>query len=167
MNLSRELIEEIDSYVEIEIRRRLWHENGGANTDYENFCNEKDMNWIREEINSSFDYIAEYMDRPYSLSEEEFEEAKESRDFERYVERKRQEIEEEIDSIENSLGLHKIYDHIVNEVENRRRYKTAKEALENLERVLLEKKVIYDIEELEEEESYQKAKAYAASQDKN
>lgn len=159
--LHEDLIQEVRDYVEYDIKNRLYDKNGGVDTDYANFCTNSDMNWIREEFDGQFMYILDYIQQPDSMSEEEFEEQKNSYEIGKLVEEEKRSVFAEIDEIEDNLGTHKIYNHIVNEVEYRMR--KPEDALKNLEDKLIENRVVYDIEELEEIEEYQEAKAYVAS----
>lgn len=141
-----------------DIRDRLYSNQGGAATDYANFCTASDFNWIREEIESEFEnfnenFISNYA---YQLDMEEDELEEELEEYSSFIEEQRISIMNEIDEIDDNCGTHKIYDYIKNQIENR--FDKAAEAFEKLEEELIKKGVVEDLEELAKIDSYIKAK---------
>lgn len=143
-----------------EVEDRLWSKRGGAAHDYANFCVSEDFDWLREEITSDFYHIPENLVSEIASEFDTWEEAEDevySMEVETIIDQAKYRLLEQIEEVEYSVGTHKIYEHIVNEVENRF---NDKGSLKQLADMLIEKEVVDSLEELEEIESYQQAKAY-------
>jgi len=157
----------MNTFVEYNLQRliksveeRLWGKEGGAANDYANFCIGEDFNWLREEIESDFDYmpenLIEYIGSHFAEHKEAVDIAH-SYEVSKIIDNAKRMLLEQIEQVESEVGTHKIYDHIVNEIENRF---NGKNSLSNLADMLIEKNIVDSQEELESLESYKKAKAY-------
>ena len=76
-------------------------------------------------------------------------------DFSFLLNTEKKRIQREIDILEKESGTHKIYDHIKNELSNR--FNKIEDIFKTLEEELIEKKVVENLEELKEIQSYEKA----------
>lgn len=160
-----DLQEIIDDYIKKNIEARLYNKRGGAKWDYANFCVYDDFNWLKEEIEGDFDwlkkYIVEDIELKLDIETEAAKELLEDFEVENYLYRYKEDLLSRAGEMADNVGTHKIYDHIVNQIEEMK--VEAEEAFERLEEALIEKGVVEDIKELEEIESYQKAKTYVES----
>lgn len=160
-----DLQEIIDSYIKKNIEARLYNKRGGAAYDYANFCVYDDFIWLKEEIKSDFNwlkrYIIEDIEEELDIETEEAKELLEDFEVENYIYRYKEDLLSRAGEMAENVGTHKIYDHIVNQIEEMK--VEVKEAFERLEEALIEKGVVSDLEELKEIKSYQKAKAYVES----
>lgn len=155
--MEEKLIEELKKYIKDTIESRLYDKNGGAKYDYANFCVEDDFDWLRSEVENDFEYFMESKAEEFGFEDyEKFEEkCYDYSDFSFLLNTEKKRIQREIDILEKESGTHKIYDHIKNELSNR--FNKIEDIFKTLEEELIEKKVVENLEELKEIQSYEKA----------